>query len=212
MSKISKRAKQPQSTVRAEKPRSANPRGFLRRIPRIARLLIAFVLGVATLAGYVAFVPVIRVGVPSSGSDPKNPFNKPFVVNNEGNFSVYSLKATCGAPAGFEGKPTSGAPTLEEGKPAGAEADVQLLSFSTDKLEPHVHRPFTCGTFSNITFSGQLGILTRRFVTIRVDFKPIRFIPWHSSRQFSFEALPQEDGYFHWSEIPLVKDAPSHSN
>jgi len=180
------------------------PRGFFGRIFRVVGWMIAALSFVGTVVGlYVEVVPVVSVSPPSSGSSSQDPFTKPFVVNNEDSFSVYSVKATCGFPAGIEGVTKSGGTTLEPGKPAGAEADFRFDSFSTDELESQEHRPFTCGTISNITLSGQFGSLSRCWVTIIVEFKPIKFIPRFSSHKFSFEAGPQEDGYFHWSEIPL---------
>ena len=166
--------------------------------------LVGAILAFATLLGYVALLPRLSVQPPSPGTDPYNPFSAPFTLTNTGNFSLYAVTATCGAPFGIAGNPASGASSFEEGKPLSVGVDMEVAEFFAPELETDMPRTFVCRNMSSIKTIGQPMVINSCWVTIKADFKLMGFIPW-PTKKFGFEARRGEDNKMHWSVMPMAK-------
>jgi len=177
------------------------------RIRAFPKKLMALALGIATLLGYVVLAPRLSVEPPSAGTDPSNPFNEPFTLNNDGYFSLYDVKATCAEP-GISGIPAPGVPFNPSPKhPFALGAMIVVHVFSTPKLEPEDPRSFLCNSFTSVGSMGVPFVIRHSWVKISVEFKLFRFVPWWS-KSFPFRA-ELKDGQLHWSHHPWLPEPPS---
>jgi hypothetical protein len=184
-----------------------HPIRFRDRIRTFPKKLIAAVLGISTLLGYVVLAPRLSVDPPSAGTDPSNPFNELFTLTNKGNFSLYEVNATCAEPfLGFA--PASGAKTFDPKQPFSLKSEMIVPVFSVSKLEPEDPRSFSCNNFSSIRSNGVPIKIVSCAVIVQIDFKVLRFIPWWPT-SVPLEAFLREDGKLHWSHPVLARLPPA---
>ena len=64
------------------------------KISRGAKIAWTAIVGLSTILALLALVPRISVS-PSSNLDPAEPFVTPFIISNDGFFSVYTIRYNC---------------------------------------------------------------------------------------------------------------------
>lgn len=161
-------------------------------------------LGIATLLGYLILIPQIHASKPSEPVDPYVPFDLPFGLENAGYFPLYNLKVDCtwdevevkdvGLPAGSP--PQQKGPAIEMKTQKFDEIPV---------LASGDGHSFVCDV---VHFTEPRRIpngwpIQRCDVKIRMNFRPVRFLSWLVSREFTFDAAVGSDGKLHWSEPRL---------
>jgi hypothetical protein len=207
MTKPKATSKKPRTANQQPAPRAepAAQQSLWHRIPLLAKAIGgALSFAVLLLTIYLAFAPQLEIQIPTAGADPSDPFNQPFLLVNDGSFSVYGVTANCGPPLGIGARSLSGT-GIDPNKPAQMEGDSGLFEFSTRELEPHVPTPFTCASFSSVRVSGQIVAVDYAWLTITVHCDVLGFIPWWSPKTVSFIANAGSDGKLYWSVEPLSK-------
>jgi hypothetical protein len=203
--KKNKRARAPQTKPVPSKltqpthPTQTNRAGIWRRIPKIGKAAIGFaVTAFGLYTGYVATIkPRILIEPPSKLVNPQNPYDAPFVLINDGFFSVYRLSVDC-QPALLA---ATGLVPASPATPWGANVSFRHQVLTLDSLSATERRPFVCDAFKqikpiNVKIDG-----VEVQVTVTVNLLP--FINWAYPKSVLFEANGDGTTEFQWHELRI---------
>jgi hypothetical protein len=185
--------------VRPAHPKQTDRAGIWRRIPPIGKAAIGFaVTAFGLYTSYIATIkPRILIEPPSKSVQPQNPYHAPFVLSNDGFFSVYKLSVDC-QPAVVA---ATGLVPASPATPWNVEAFVRHDVLTLDSLSATEHRPFVCDAFKqikpiNVKIDG-----VELQVTVTVS--PLPFINWPCSKSVLFEADGDGTSTFQWHELRI---------
>jgi len=130
-------------------------------------------------------LPAISVH-PSSSLEPSDPFSAPFIIVNNGSFSIYDVKISF--PVNY----------LKTAKQSG-EADVTLTD--SDLIvdganEIKSHASLTTFLAFNRIF-GEMGKLEKSDIELTIKYRP-KFIPHVFKKSFNFYSHQASDGTVTW--------------
>ncbi len=155
-------------------------RSWITGIPAVWRALI-FLIGVPSLyAGVVALLPRVSV-VPSERLDRTNAFSTPFVIGNDGLFTMYSVNMPCKIDH-----------MVERGNYFNGIIEDNLV----DDISPNGHTTHFCPIVVRTP-------IREVIITVSVTFKQ-EFIRW--TRTFHFKGYRGDDGVMRWSPYSPNKD------
>ena len=187
------------SEAQSARPIQTNQPGTWRRIPPIGKALIG---GAATLFGlWIGYVQTIRPRIliepPSKLVDPQNPYDAPFVLINDGVFSVYRLSVDC-QPALLA---ATGLVPASPATPWEGKVSFRHQVLTLDSLSATERRPFVCDAFKqikpiNVKIDG-----VEVQVTVTVSVLP--FINWAYPKSVLFEANGDGTTEFQWHELKI---------
>jgi hypothetical protein len=182
-----------------EPPIRTNQAGILRRIPPIGKAAIGIAVTLFSVwTAYIATVkPRVRIDPPADSVDPRNPYDAPFSLINDGYLSVYTVIVDC-KPAVVAGTGI---------KPASAEAPWSIQGAATNRvltlgeLVANDHKPFVCDTFRNIETPNMKLDGVELQVTVTVS--PLSFPNWPYVKSVLFEADSDGTSKFKWHELAI---------
>jgi hypothetical protein len=170
--------------------------GIWRRIPLIGKLVIGVGVPLFGLwTGYLTTIrPRIRIQPPSKLVDPRNPYNAPFALVNDGYLSVYQVTVNC-IPAMVAAYPT------QQKNPFRLSWLSNYPVLKLDELPTTDNKPFVCDIFR--VFGGFNTHVAGAEVQISVQVSPFRHVHWPFSKSILFEATSEGSGKFHWHELAI---------
>lgn len=163
---------------------------------------LRFVLGIATLIGFVSLWPRIQVLPPADVVDLSQPFRNSFSLQNNGVLPIYKVEVQC-LPYNARWFKTEGAAI------AIPFASIGNRRYIADEIPGAERRPFACDVIRML--DNPYVRLQALDVVILVRFRPIRFIPWNwPLKSWVFETLPNSSGNLRWHEyLPPLKSTPA---
>lgn len=169
--------------------------GIWRRISLIGKAVIGFAIVIFGIyAGYVGTLrPRILIEPPSTLVDPQNPSNAPFILINDGSYSVYSVVVDC-RPTIVAARPITANETS-----AGLRGKIRHDVFNLDELPSTARRPVVCKAFQQIE-PRNLKIVGVE-VRVTVSVSPFSFFNWRHVKSVLFEADSDGATEFEWHEL-----------
>jgi hypothetical protein len=156
--------------------------------------LFGVLLAVATLVGgYATVRPRILVEPPIAAANSDHPYASSFLLSNAGwLLPIYDVQVKCrpGLEGTFAGPFDVGAP-------------IRSVAFNADRIELGGQREIICKVLGDIQTSSSTVTITRIDLFMDVSFRPIRFIPWSLSKEFTFVMDKAGDRKYLWSRLRL---------
>jgi hypothetical protein len=201
-----KRQKQKTRTSRAlrspglqARPIRTNRKGIWRRIPPIGKIAIG---GAVSLLGvWAAYVqtikPRVQIQAPQQLVDPKNPYDAPFTLVNDGYLTVHHVSIDC-VPALV---------AVNGLRPASKQFPWDIKAFGYDRvltvdaLPPDEPKPFVCDVFKGLSPTNVAIVGVEAQVTVTVS--PFSFVKLPYPKSVLFEADSNGTQEFQWHELAV---------
>lgn len=177
------------------------------RIRALPGKLIAVILAVATLLGYVVARPQIGIQLPEP-VDLYAPMEAPFILSNKGEFAVYHVQPACSWDEVV---------VKDVGLPPGAAAQLKGPSLNLRTMNFDEVPVFDSGDqhalpCDAVHYADQAPLpngwaVMHCVVDFTITFRPIRFLHSVMTRHFSFEANALRDRKLHWT-VRTLKPLP----
>ena len=183
MSRKTKKLKRPKA--RSKSPPLPVPTNRQNRIWRATRnlwsLFAAFVL---ILSLYIAVKPRHSVTA-SEIIDPKYADSSPFVLKNDGYFSLYRIHGTC-----FPGNDMA-----YGNRPAQMTERFQITPIDFAVLPAGETRSFVCVNVLDVESNA---VIARQYALMNFTYRLISWLPWSRNKQFEFVSGMEADHKWRW--------------
>jgi hypothetical protein len=181
------------SALRIQKPGKSNVPRPKKRWPKIALSVVVNILalwgGVLTI--WVVYYPRVSVD-PASALDPNNPAFTPFVVHNQGYWSIHDVKFSCTMKyIKYPGKIVAVAQKEYENSFSDPKQIVDVIAAGEKYTEL---LPLT-GMEHNRIENADIAIV--------LSFKPINWLPWRRETRHRFVSTQGKDRLWHWLPQPI---------
>jgi hypothetical protein len=182
-------------------PMRSDRTGIWRRSSLIVKTVSGLVLGAAGLiGGYAAVKPRVLIEPPQVLVDPKNPYDSPFTIVNDGYFSLYKIDIDC-IPATIAANEVARA---SPDNPSEIKASTKRPALSLNELDAGDRRPFVCDIFKELESPNMTIIGVELEVLIQAA--PIKwwadFVYW---KKELFQADADGDK-FRWQTLPVGRE------
>ena len=159
-------------------------------------MLVSVVLWLLGLLGtmlgiWTVLTPKVSVE-PGIALDPNNPAFTPFVVHNEGSFSIYKVMFSCSM--------------AEIQYPGGIRAIAEKRfanSFADPKQIASVIKPGEKYTQLLPLAKMEHNTIERADIAIDLSYRPIKWFPKQRSSQHRFVSTQDKNGQWHWLPQPI---------
>lgn len=183
------------SPLRIQKPGKSNVSGsgrsWAKIVLSIAGKLLALWGGILTI--WVVYYPRVFVD-PAAALDPNNPAFTPFVVHNQGYFSIHDVTFACSMEY----------IKYPDGTLAIAQKEYDNCFFDPKQIASVIAAGEKYSELLPLT-GMEHNRIENADIAIVLSFKPIKWLPWRRKTRHRFVSTQSKDSQWHWLPQPISK-------